>query len=91
MGPMAADRQGNLYLGDGQAVRKITPAGPQGDVTTWAGNPDYDPGDDCDGPAAQARFNHPAAVVVAADGTLYVADQDNNCIRVIRSAASQRP
>ncbi len=60
-------------------------------MTTWAGNPGYDPGGHRDGPAAQARFNHPAAVAVASDGTLYVADQDNNCIRVIRPAAPQRP
>ena len=48
-------------------------------------------GDYRDGPAAQARFNHPAAVAVAADGTLYVADQDNQFIRVIRPAVPQRP
>ncbi|WP_084708504.1 hypothetical protein [Hymenobacter norwichensis] len=47
-------------------------------------------GDYRNGPAAQARFNHPAAVAVAPDGTLYVADQDNNCIRVIRAAEAGR-
>jgi len=48
-------------------------------------------GDHRDGPAALARFNHPAAVAVAPDGTLYVADEDNNCIRVIRPAVPKRP
>ena len=43
-------------------------------------------GDYRDGPAATARFHHPAAVALAPDGTLYVADQDNNCIRVIKPA-----
>lgn len=48
-------------------------------------------GDYRDGPTAQARFNHPRAVAVGPDGTLYVADQDNNCIRVIRPAAAAHP
>lgn len=47
-------------------------------------------GDYRNGPAAQARFNHPAAVAIAPDGTLYVADQDNNCIRVIKAAGAAR-
>lgn len=45
---------------------------------------DYPKGDYRDGPANQARFNHPNAVAVGLDGTLYVADQDNNCIRTVR-------
>jgi sugar lactone lactonase YvrE len=48
-------------------------------------------GDYRDGPAATARFHHPAAVALGADGTLYVADQDNNCIRVIRPVAPGQP
>ena len=48
-------------------------------------------GDHRDGPAATARFNHPAALALGADGTLYVADQNNNCIRVVRPAAPGRP
>ncbi|MGI4743353.1 MAG: hypothetical protein ACRYG7_50015 [Janthinobacterium lividum] len=43
-------------------------------------------GDYHDGPAAAARFNHPTAVVLGPDDTLYVADRDNNCIRVVRPA-----
>ncbi|TPG65638.1 hypothetical protein [Hymenobacter nivis] len=43
-------------------------------------------GDYHDGPAVEAHFNHPAAVAQGPGGTLYVADQDNNCIRVIQPA-----
>ena len=43
-------------------------------------------GDYHDGPAAEARFNHPAAVALGPGGVLYVADEDNNCVRVIRPA-----
>ena len=37
-----------------------------------------------DGPAAQTRFNNPSALVLAPDGTLYVTDTGNGCIRVVR-------
>jgi DNA-binding beta-propeller fold protein YncE len=70
---------------------------PDGTVDTVAGiNPDpYDAtelaertpdgGYDGDGgPALEARFNHPRDVAVAAsDGSLYVADTDNSCVRKI--------
>jgi hypothetical protein len=44
-----------------------------------------------DGPAAQAQFNGPTAVSVARDGTIFVADTLNNCIREIRTKMSFRP
>jgi DNA-binding beta-propeller fold protein YncE len=36
-----------------------------------------------DGPPDRARFNQPHNVVVAADGTLLVADTSNHCVRLI--------
>jgi glucose/arabinose dehydrogenase len=52
---------------------------PDGDTTTLAG------GDQgyADGPAAQARFNAPCGVAVGPDGSVYVADTGNRCIRRI--------
>jgi len=47
---------------------------------------DSPPGDYGDGPTGSARFNHPAAVALGADGTLYVADEENNCIHLIHPA-----
>ena len=57
----------------------------------YLGFSDSPHGDYRDGPAATARFHHPAAVALGSDGTLYVADQDNNCIRVVRPAGNPRP
>jgi len=77
-----ADVHGNLYVADTQnhAIRRVTPAG---EVTTVAGNgvAGY-----ADGPLASARFRLPTDVAVAADGTLYVADQGNTCVRAISPA-----
>lgn len=36
-----------------------------------------------DGPGATATFRRPTGVAVALDGTVYVADSDNHCIRAI--------
>jgi hypothetical protein len=39
-----------------------------------------------DGLAPTARFSHPVAVALGPDGVLYVADRDNNSIRLIGPA-----
>ncbi|RZK32169.1 MAG: hypothetical protein EOO63_02150 [Hymenobacter sp.] len=61
-------------------MRKVTPAGV---VSTLAGRgtAGY-----LDGPAATAAFNYPIGVAVAGQGTVYVADYNNNCIRAISPA-----
>lgn len=76
---IALDGQGNLYVADtgNHAIRRISA---QGQVTTLAG--DGTPGF-ADGKGAQARFNGPMGVAVAADGRVYVADTWNDRIRVI--------
>ncbi len=67
-----------VYIADNgnHAIRVLTGT----TVTTLAGDPAL-PGL-VDGPVAQARFNHPVGVAVDPAGTVYIADQDNNCIRV---------
>ncbi|WP_296250497.1 gluconolaconase [uncultured Stenotrophomonas sp.] len=76
---IALDAQGNLYVADtgNHAIRRISA---QGQVITLAG--DGTPGF-ADGKGAQARFNGPMGVAVAADGRVYVADTWNDRIRVI--------
>jgi streptogramin lyase len=73
-------REGELYVADtdNQTIRKITATG---DVSTVAGMPGrkgY-----ADGPGSQAQFNHPSGIALAPDGTLYVADDDNQVIRTV--------
>ncbi|WP_101926794.1 MULTISPECIES: gluconolaconase [Luteimonas] len=77
---LAIDVAGNLYVADtgNHAIRKVTP---QGEVTTLAGT--GEPGF-VDGPAAQARFRAPVGIAVDAAGQVFVADTDNDRIRVIR-------
>jgi sugar lactone lactonase YvrE len=81
MGP-SVDRSGNIYVADdfNHVIRVIRP---HGVVLTLAGTgqPGYR-----DGPAEAAQFDHPLWTALAPDGTLYVADSGNNCIRRIAPA-----
>ncbi|NVO32359.1 NHL repeat-containing protein [Hymenobacter lapidiphilus] len=78
---VAVDAQGNLYVADteNRRIRKITP---DGFATTVAGSGGAAL---VDGPAATAAFNGPRGVAVDADGTLYVADTGNHCIRQVKA------
>lgn len=77
-----ADATGRLFVPDqnNHAIRRVDP---DGTVTTFAGN-----GQNgfADGTGPGARFDNPTGLVVAADGTVYVADRNNHRIRVINAA-----
>lgn len=83
---LAADRKGNLYLGDSdnRRVRKIDRSGRvtsfvgTGTTNDWSGTFAGD-----GGPATQARFNGPWGVAVDRQGNLYIADQDNHRVRKV--------
>lgn len=79
IGGLALAPNGDIVLAEGRnhLIRRITPAGV---VTTIAGTgaPGY-----VDGPAHSAQFNYPSDCAVAADGTIFVADGQNRCIRKI--------
>lgn len=87
---IAVDGKGNLYVSDrgNQRIRYIDFA--TGQVTTIAGGGEYTDqasyveGSYVDGAAANARFNAPEGLTVAADGTIVVADALNHAIRLIR-------
>jgi uncharacterized protein (TIGR03437 family) len=80
---LALDAHGNLYFADwgNHQIRKVTPAGVislvAGDVN---GNSGYG-GDG--GPAVGALLDYPAGVAVDSGGNVYIADTDNNCIRMV--------
>ncbi len=77
----AFDPVGNLYVPDdyGNRIRRIDTAGI---ISTVAGTGVSGFGGD-GGPATQATFRQIRGLAVAADGTIYVADTDNNRIRRI--------
>ena len=74
---VAADAHGNIYVADtyNDRIRKIDT---QGQVSTLAGG--ERPGN-LDGVGAAARFDTPTALVVDAQGIVWVADTRNNAIR----------
>ncbi len=74
----AVDGGGDIYIADRLNNRIRLLAGDT--VTTFAGTgfADYQ-----DGPLDQARFALPGSLAVASDGTIFVADTGNNCIRKI--------
>ena len=76
---LAVDAAGNVYVADtgNHKIRKISPTG---EVTTLAGNGDYN---STDGASIQASFGYPKGVAVDANGNVYVADSNNNKIRKI--------
>ena len=81
-GRIAFDPSGNLHFADTQnhRIRKIDQR--TGLISTLAGT--GVPGADGDeGPASAAQLNHPADLAFAPDGTLYIADTFNSCIRSV--------
>jgi uncharacterized protein (TIGR03437 family) len=87
---IAFDADGNLYIADSrnQRIRRIAP---NGVITTVSGSGETPSingrcesvGSIADGPAANARFYNPSAVVRHPNGNLIIADQWNNRIRQV--------
>ncbi|MCS7296610.1 MAG: OmpA family protein [Bacteroidia bacterium] len=76
---LTADGNGNLYVCDyfNHAIRKITPGG---EVSTFAGGKG---GGFKDGPAEEALFLFPIAIVRDSKGNLWVLDGGNHALRKI--------
>jgi uncharacterized protein (TIGR03437 family) len=77
---LAVDSAGNLFIADqgNQRVRKVS----NGIITTVAGNGLAGYAGD-GGPATGAELSGPAGMSLDAAGNLYIADRDNNRVRVL--------
>jgi hypothetical protein len=76
---VTVDASGNLYIGEGWRVRKVST---KGIITTVAGNGSMGSYGD-GGPATSAQLWGTAGVAVGADGNLYIADPHENRIRKV--------
>jgi len=75
---LAIDSNGNLYVADGNAIRKITTPGAV--VTTLAGST---AAGSSNGTGTAASFNDPQGVAVDSNNNVWVGDTGNNTIRFI--------
>lgn len=73
---LAVDSQGNLFVIDGNRIRKVTS---QGVVSTIAGSTEGF----ADGDGIMAKFKAPFGLAIDAQNNIYVADANNNRIRKI--------
>jgi uncharacterized protein (TIGR03437 family) len=81
---IAVDSAGNLYIADtlDNRIRKVS----NGVITTVGGNGTYGFSGD-NAPATSSQLSRPTGVAVDSAGNVYVADRDNNRIRVLTPAA----
>jgi trimeric autotransporter adhesin len=75
---LAVDSVGNLYIADGNRIRKVS----NGVITTVAGNGTAGFSGD-GGPALSSQLNGPHSLAVDSAGNLYIFDAGNNRVRLI--------
>jgi hypothetical protein len=66
---LVLDTNGNIFVIDGNALRKITPSGV---VSTFAGN--VNSSSNIDGNGTNARFNNPSDIAIDSSGNLFVSE-----------------
>lgn len=80
---IALDMQGNLYIADTTSVRKVDAH--TGIVSAVAGNDTMGFSGD-GGLATKAQLSTPSGLAFDAHGNLYIADYDNNRVRVVHAS-----
>ena len=84
---IAVDRTGNVYVAD-QNAHRIRRISSNGIITTIAGNGTYGSIPQNPVPAALTPFRYPFGLAVDNDGSLYVAEHRNHCVRKIAHPAA---
>jgi trimeric autotransporter adhesin len=85
---VAVDAFGNLYIADSQnnVIREVNTSGV---IETVAGTNSAGPGylgySGDGGPATNASLNFPSAVTVDGEGNIYIADMNNDAIRMVNA------
>ena len=83
---LAADTDGNVFIGESTRVRKVSP---DGNIATIAGSPLGTSGYSGDGSAAiNALIGYPVGLAVDSRGKVYIADPNHNVIRVLLPGSS---
>jgi hypothetical protein len=80
---LAFDTQGNLFVVEGDDLRKISPSGI---VSAFVGPTSIGVSGFMDGPDTTALFNNPIGLAIDVQGNAYVADDNNKRIRKITPA-----
>jgi uncharacterized protein (TIGR03437 family) len=80
------DKAGNLYISDtgNSRIRRVAP---NGVIATIAGNGQYGYSGD-GGPAPQAQLNFPSGLSIDSNGNIYIADTQNNVLRMLTPPAN---
>ena len=85
---VAVDSSGNIFIGDSgnNVIREVASGG---NITTVAGNHASGAGYAGDGgPATSALLNGASSLVVSSSGNVYIADTNNNAIRLLTAGGS---
>lgn len=82
-GDLTLNAQGDLYLMDGNRIRKVDHA--TGIITTVAGTTTGGFSGD-GGPATSAQLNAPAGIYIDATGNLFIGDEQNRRVRKVNTS-----